>query len=422
MAKAGWVGLGVFLLIAFITKYTALLIGRITAKRPDLNSFARMGRASFGTIGEVWIVGSFFFEILLAGVGTFTLLSGDQLHKLYPAISSRLFSVFFVLASLPTTWLPNLKALSYVSTFGFISSLVLFGTVLYFGIHLSGNGPGEGGITPIAPTSVINWSSLPFSFGLFVAGFAGHVVIPNIYGSMKQKARFNSMLNTSYVFCLAMYGTMAVIGYMMYGVYVQKEITLNLPSGTLSDLCLWLIVVNRFSKFALAVEPAAEVLDETIGSIRTACERRTMRRRQSALVNDSLLLNSVYEPPSSGVAEVDPVPATWLDHPSEEAEEVPQLTGAKSSRKHWFWILFLRACISAIAAVIGAFLPYMDKILAFAGSLFTFSVSIIFPCLVYLKLFWTEVSTFAKCCNFFIIAFGILAAVLGVVGSVTGDL
>ena len=91
---------------------------------------------------------------------------------------------------LPTTWLPDLGALSSIGLLGLMSSLGLTGCVLY---EMMQNG------MDFAQTVPLNASTLPGSFGLLAFVFAGHAVFPSIYRSMKNKEEYPKMLNTTYI-------------------------------------------------------------------------------------------------------------------------------------------------------------------------------------------------------------------------------
>ena len=66
-----------------------------------------------------------------------------------------------------------------------------------------------------------------------------------------------------FVLCTINYASMAVIGYLMYGIEVQSQITLNLPLGHLSSkILIYTTLVNPFTKYTLLITPVATVIEE----------------------------------------------------------------------------------------------------------------------------------------------------------------
>lgn len=62
------------------------------------------------------------------------------------------------------------------------------------------------------------------SFGLIMAGFAGHAVFPTIYRDMKTPREFNRMVNYTYVVTAIVYMTVAACGYAMFGSATMQEV------------------------------------------------------------------------------------------------------------------------------------------------------------------------------------------------------
>lgn len=50
----------------------------------------------------------------------------------------------------------------------------------------------------IADTVAMHSHTIPSAFGLIAFVFAGHAVFPSIYGSMKDKQKYEQMLDTTY--------------------------------------------------------------------------------------------------------------------------------------------------------------------------------------------------------------------------------
>ncbi|RLN22606.1 hypothetical protein C2845_PM07G36710 [Panicum miliaceum] len=82
---------------------------------------------------------------------------------------------------------------------------------------------------------------------------------------MKEKRRFPKMLAIRFVLCTLNYGSMAVLGYLMYGGGVQSQVTLNLPAARLSSkIDIYTTIVSPLSKYALVITPIAMAVENRI--------------------------------------------------------------------------------------------------------------------------------------------------------------
>lgn len=61
-----------------------------------------------------------------------------------------------------------------------------------------------------------------------MVGFAGHACFPSIKLSLANQNDYNAVLNTSYFVCFIFYTSIAILGYLMYGINVDEEITFNI--------------------------------------------------------------------------------------------------------------------------------------------------------------------------------------------------
>jgi solute carrier family 32 (vesicular inhibitory amino acid transporter) len=85
------------------------------------------------------------------------------------------------------------------------------------------------------------------------------------------------MLAMCFVLCTLNYGSMAVLGYLMYGDGVESQVTLNLPAARLSSkVAIFTTLVNPFSKYALVVTPIATAIEERIGRSSSSVAVRTL--------------------------------------------------------------------------------------------------------------------------------------------------
>ncbi|KAK1265902.1 hypothetical protein QJS04_geneDACA000604 [Acorus gramineus] len=266
LAQGGWLSLVLLFVMAIICCYTGLLLQRCMDANPRIRSYPDVGEHAFGYKGRVVIALFLYLELYLVSIG-FLILEGDNLENLLPGTSFVFLGLnitgkqFFVLIAtlliLPTTWLRNLSLLAYVSAGGVLASVVMVLCVFWVGA-LGGIGFHEGG-------RLLNLKGLSTSMSLYAFCYSGHAVFPTLYTSMKTKSQFPKALLTCFVLCFINYGTMAVLGYLMFGDNVNSQVTLNLPVGNLgSKIAIYTTLINPFTKYALMVTPIATAIEERL--------------------------------------------------------------------------------------------------------------------------------------------------------------
>jgi len=407
LARGGWAGLGVLFLLGGVTNYTGKALvrcqdlgtlevrdgealpesfrsgdedeedwlrvndaseslsgaSRPVARRRQLSSYEDIGEAAFGRAGRAFITAVLYTE-LVGTCALFFILEGDHLALLFSGSGrdSAWFQAASACVMVPTLWLADLGALSYVGALGAAASVSLAGVV---GYELWMGTRGFTALPPgLADTSVLHASTLPVSFGLLAFVFAGHAVFPAIYASMETPEEYEPMLDATYAIVFATCLVIGGAGYALYGDAVRDEVTLNLPNGALSTLALALITINPLSKFALTMDPVARGLESVAGvDIRDA-------------EGDGALVARV-----------------------------------------------LRTGLGMGSLLIAAKVPFFAVVMSLIGSFLTLTVSVVFPSACYLKMFGGRMSDAERVGNGGVIFLGVFCAVAGsaeAVAQITG--
>ncbi|KAJ3209030.1 hypothetical protein HDU67_006415 [Dinochytrium kinnereticum] len=224
----GWIpGLTILISTALITSYTALILSRCLSLRPGrLHDFADIGSLAFGPQTRTFISLLFITELYITCVA-FIILISDSLHALSPSLSMTTCRVIAFVACTGSTFVRQLKYVSYASLVGIGASVNLVLVLVLDGV-MKGEGPGS--LWDVERTLLVpeNVFSVSLAFGIVMAGFAGHAVLPNIYLDMKDKTQFPRVLAISFSIALALYMTVAVCGYLMFGESTLEEVTKNL--------------------------------------------------------------------------------------------------------------------------------------------------------------------------------------------------
>ncbi|KAL7609406.1 hypothetical protein Lser_V15G11567 [Lactuca serriola] len=324
LSKGGWLSLILLLLVALLCFYTGLLLQRCMDSDPlIIKTYPDIGQVAFGRKGRAIISTFMYLELFLVAV-EFLIMEGDNLHKLFPKESFDIFGMKiggkqgFVLGTalvvLPTTWLRNLGVLAYVSAGGVIASVILVLAVLWGGAF-DGVGFHERG-------ELWNWNGLPTAVSLFTFCYCGHAVFPTLCNSMKDKSQFPKVLLVCFVLSTISYGSMAIIGYLMFGEHLASQVTLNLPTKNISSkIAIYTTLMNPITKYALVIAPIAASVEETFPF------------RESKMMS-----------------------------------------------------CIIRTCLVMSTVFVALLVPFFGYVMAFIGAFLSITVSILFPCLCYWKI------------------------------------
>ncbi|KAI3467344.1 hypothetical protein Pfo_024007 [Paulownia fortunei] len=323
LSEGGWISLIALFGIALICFYTGLLLKRCMDANPLIKSYPDIGAQAFGKKGRVIISIFMYLELFLLAV-EFLILEGDNLHKLFPNVYVHIFGktiggkqafiMLTALVMLPTTWLRSLSILAYVSAGGILASIILVVTVFWIGAF-EGVGFSEKGV-------LWRYNGLPTAISLYTFCYCGHAVFPTLCTSMKDKNQFPKVLLVCFILSTISYGSMAVLGYLMYGEHLMSQVTLNLPTRNISSkIAIYTTLINPITKYAIIVSPIATALEETL-----------------------ILQNS------------------------------------RSTS------LTIRTVLVISTVIMALIVPFFGYVMAFIGAFLSISASILFPCLCYLKI------------------------------------
>ncbi|XP_019422916.1 PREDICTED: vacuolar amino acid transporter 1-like [Lupinus angustifolius] len=323
VSQVGWLSLILLLVVAMLCWYTGLLLQRCMDGNPLIKSYSDIGEVAFGYKGRTVIATFMCLELYLVAV-EFLILEGDNLEKLFPNMNFKIgafqiggkrgFVLLSALVILPTTWLRSLDVLAYISIGGVVAPIILVACVLWVG-EVDGVGFHQRG-------QLVNWRGLSTTVSLFTFCYCGHAVFPTLRNSMQDKGQFYKVLLFCFITSTITYGSMAIIGYMMFGDYLKSQVTLNLPTKKIStEIAIYTTLINPFAKYAVIITPIANVIEDT------------------KLFNKSKVIS-----------------------------------------------IFIRTTIVATTVLVALFIPFFGYVMAFIGAFLSVTVSLLLPCLCYLKI------------------------------------
>ncbi|KAJ7024165.1 transmembrane amino acid transporter protein-domain-containing protein [Mycena alexandri] len=267
-AYAGW-GTGLVLIVfyGYISCYTAKILAGITLSDPRIRSYAGVGRKAFGPRSTVLISILSCLRLFTASSILVTLYA-DSLHTLVPRYSCNAYKLGGIFILIPTVFLP-LSLLSYTSILGIISTILVVLVILIDGVTKT-ESPGSLWAPAETSLGINNYHHMGIAFGLFMAGFAGHAVIPSLVRDMIDPSKSSKMINYAFGVATSIYTLIACAGYLMFGNSVSAEISMDLLNTpgynvTLNQAALWMLVLSPLSKFGLTTQPLNTTLQVLLG-------------------------------------------------------------------------------------------------------------------------------------------------------------
>ncbi|GAA0155383.1 hypothetical protein LIER_13127 [Lithospermum erythrorhizon] len=323
LSKGGWLSVSIFLFVAALCCYTGLLLQRCMDSNQLIKTYPDIGEIAFGRNGRTFISTFMYLELYLVSV-EFLILEGDNLHKLFPNANLHVYghNIEGKQVFILLTGLIILPT-TWLRNLGLLAYVSAGGVVACVVLVCSVVWVGVfDGVGFHEKGELWQWSGLPTSTSLFTFCYCGHAVFPTLYTSMKEKHKFPKVLLVCFFLSTLLYGSMGIFGYLMYGRHLTSQITLNLPINYLS---------SKIAIYITLVNPITKYA-LVISPITNALEDKfsfNKSRSISILSRTSLVVSTIF-----------------------------------------------------VALVI----PFFGYVMAFIGAFLSVTVSILFPCLCYLKL------------------------------------
>ncbi|XP_061992565.1 amino acid transporter AVT1I-like isoform X2 [Rosa rugosa] len=326
LSQGGWLSLVLLFSIAILCWYTGLLLQRCMDSNPHIKTYPDIGQAAFGRKGRVAISIFMYLELYLVAV-EFLILEGDNLNQLFPNVSFNMGG-------------------HTIGAGGVLASIILVACVFWVGA-IDNVGFHERG-------DLLNWKGLPTAISLYLFCYCGHAVFPTLCNSMKDRSQFPKVLFVCFITSTITYGSMAVLGYLMFGEYLKSQVTLNLPVQKISaKVAIFITIVNPLTKYAIIITPIATAIEDS----RHFCNSHAII---SIMVRTGIVISTV--------------------------------------------------CVALMV-------PFFGYVMAFVGAFLSVTVSILLPCLFYLK-----INNVARRFDFelmTIVGIMVMGSFVGVVGTYT---
>jgi vesicular inhibitory amino acid transporter len=193
--KGGWASTLLLIELGVMCAYTSHILGKCLENNPNLTSYVDIGNQAFGSKGRYLVATFIYMEIFMALV-SYTISLHDNLiivflgtHlklKLAMLSTSQILTLVAILIALPSLWIRDMSSISFLSTGGILTSLLIFMCVAVTAIF----GDVQANNHSIPAFKLHN---IPSISGLYVFGYGGHIVFPDLYKAMKDPSKFTKV-------------------------------------------------------------------------------------------------------------------------------------------------------------------------------------------------------------------------------------
>ncbi|RKP38194.1 transmembrane amino acid transporter protein-domain-containing protein [Dimargaris cristalligena] len=281
--QAGWLGALCVILAGLFSLFTGhLLIKCLYYKEGQrLSNFPDVGLAAFGKVGK-YVVLVLHYSICLGSACVYINIAGKSVFDLGKNINMPVpMPVWVIIAALlvyiPFVAVKSMKEVAILAIFGAVATLVMVIVVVIMGLI---DMPNQ--IEPIH--SVVNWSMVPVAMGSICFSYGGNVVYPHVESAMKNPQAFTKTLSLATFTIVAMYLTIGIVGYHVYGATVKTPIYDSLPKNAATTIAILLLVAHvilaapiMLTTFALEVEEAYDITVARLGRKREFMMRAIIR-------------------------------------------------------------------------------------------------------------------------------------------------
>ncbi|XP_048230828.1 amino acid transporter AVT1I isoform X2 [Ricinus communis] len=198
---------------------------------PVIKTYPDIGERAFGYKGRALVSIFLYLELYLVAV-EFLILEGDNLNKLFPDLISLKLAGLKIGGKRGFILLTALVILptTWLRSLGMLAYVSAGGVFATFVLLACVIWDGAADGVGFHEGDVLwNWGGLPTAISLFTFCYCGHAVFPILCNSMKDKSQFSKVLLVCFITSTITYALMAVLGYLMYGEYLKSQVTLNLP-------------------------------------------------------------------------------------------------------------------------------------------------------------------------------------------------
>ncbi|CAG2102170.1 unnamed protein product [Medioppia subpectinata] len=358
----GYWGVGTLVFVAYICCYTGKILvdclyeqnerGEVKRVRDSYVSIAEecMGQKYGGKI----VNGAQIIELLMTCI-LYVVLCGDLLIGSFPngTIDQRSWMMICTMLLLPCAFITDIRVVSTLSFWCTITHIII----------------------NILVTFRLDVQTFPIMLGIVVFSYTSQIFLPGLEGSMRDRSRFDCMLDWSHIAAAAFKGLFAYIGFMTFGDETQEVITNNLPTMGFKHIVNLSLVIKALLSYPLPYYAAAGLIESAFFRGKPTEQR----------------------PDGEGIQ---PFPTCW----------------ARDNDLR-VWAVALRVGLVLFIMFMAISIPHFALLMGLIGNFTGTMLSFVWPCFFHMKLKWNTMEFNTITWEVFIICVGVFCGTIGIITS-----
>ena len=357
IAHSGLVAIAALLVIPFIAYYTGAILIDCLYEKNEAGERVRI-RSNYRELGKAcWprfggaIVTVVQLIELILLASLYLVLCASLSMNIFPELP--LFTEVWMLIAAAVVF-PSifLKNFSQVAWLSLISVIALLVAV----IVVLAYGIAQHSTWDVKAILVWEINEMPIGIAIIIFSYVCHPVLPGVEVSMEQRSQYRPMLAFSFIFAAIFKIVFSVCAFLSFSSNIHEVIVNSLPMGIMRMLVNGILIVNVIFSYPFIILSIIQVIEDSVPSESFPCK-------------------------------------------------IPDLV----------WFIGVRVVTSLLALLPAISIPHFALFMAFIGSLSGSCVAFIFPAIFHLILKREEFKLYHYVFDVFIVIFGVLASILGLV-------
>ena len=367
IALGGFAALLLTLFIGFFNAVTSVLLVDCLYEISPKSRLRKRVRASYAEIGaDVWgPIGGRLVDFTTVGLSycscvLIVMVLGSSMRDLFSnlvVLSIQEWCLLCTVVLLLTVFIKKLSVLAWLSMLAVLAVFIIVFILLGFTL-------GDSDTWELGNIPSFDLNTFPISLGIILFSYCGHTVFPGIEGSMREPKKYKKVSHWAFSSVTLMKFLVGLFCCLTFGSNTQSIVILNLSAwhaSILSKIATALVIINVYFSYPLNMFVVSGTLD-------------------------MLLLPSLP-------------------------------TCYKEKRCNIVWVLVTRVVLVFSTLGIALAVPHFGLLMGIFGSVFGVCITLIFPCLFHLQLKWKKLRWYHKAFEMFIVLFGIVSGILGLIYS-----
>jgi len=367
IALGGFAALFLTLLIGFFDAVTSILLVDCLYEISPKSRLRKRVRASYAEIGaDVWgPLGGRLVDFTTVGLSycscvLMVMVLGSSLKDIMNnlvVLTLQEWCLLCTLALLLTVFIKKLSILAWLSMFAVLAVFAIVFILVGFSL-------GDSKAWKLGNIPSFDLNTFPISLGIILYSYCGHTVFPGIEGSMQEPKKYNKVSHWAFSSVTVMKFMVGLFCCLTFGSATQSIVILNLSAAhasILSKVATVLVMINVYFSYPLNMFVVSGTFD--------------------------ILL-------------------------------LPRFPSCHKEKCYIFlWVLVTRVVLVFSTLGIALAVPHFGLLMGIFGSVFGVCITLIFPCLFHLQLKWHKLRWYRKVFEMFLVLFGIVSGILGLIYS-----